>query len=265
MVFQTSLHHLDMPDSNTDSLSARPVVIGFNNTTRALEQQAKAPESSADPIELLLVCKDDIVSELASAHFPGLCAVARVARLVGLPRGSAQSLSLAYNGPEPDTTNLPSLQKRKVGDDEEKNKSKKDNKEDSIDKTSDFRKTKFKHRRRPEVTVVGVRKSARVKYPLLGSLSDMLADRGVGAVTVPEIVAQMDREKVRYKSTQIATVKTTAPILGKKQQQQAQKQDKSTKNKERQQQQQQQSQKQDKSSNNNEKQEPPKKKQKITS
>lgn len=223
--------------SQSQNWQTRSVVVGFNNVTKALEQQAKAqrlhsypiksalnksnkPQEGSNPltqnpddnIVMVFVCKEDIRSELAVAHFPTLCGIANVQRLTALPKGSSNLLTKSYRQDSDNDVTLStpeSNKKRKadaISDDNNKSKS----------KSRDI-----------EVTVIAFRKSA-LEFPLINSLLTMLKDNNIGTVKVPEIIVnlmKMEDERnalqikkpALYKKTNIVSLKTTTPIINKKQ------------------------------------------------
>lgn len=82
--------------------------------------------------------------------------------------------------------------------------------------------------RNVEITVVGIRKSATSKYAMISSLLQMLEDRNIGKVKIPEGYKQLLQQKSElqdlktnlpsfFNPTNIVSLKTTAPILNKKQ------------------------------------------------
>lgn len=225
-VFETSFGKKLQPhECESDSGLIKGIIVGFNNTARALEQQAKttrskiyasgsasysAEGSDADPVVLVLVCKHDIASELACAHLPALCATAGVLRLVALPKGSANALSqsMSKNSDLTQFSSEKNTQKRKV---------------DELSSESD------KQKGRLEVTVISIRKSATATFAMIGNLMQMLEDKDIGKVKIPEIVKQIMQRREEfytttdrrigkfYKPSNIISLKTTAPLASKKQ------------------------------------------------
>lgn len=192
----------------------------------ALEKQGSQftsrPSELQNPIILVLVCKNDIKSSLLYSHLPTLCKVSKVKHLIDLPLGSAHALSQLYNkSPKTETVN----------------KTKENNNTPNVSKKDSLSKT--------EVTIIAVRETALVKYPMLKSLYDMVESKQLGVIKPPQFlnstIKQMEyiekmkadesskgikkstfgvtKNKLRsaYKSPNIVSLKTTTPIVTKKQ------------------------------------------------
>lgn len=195
-----------------DQKKSRPIIIGFNNVTQALELQSqrnrytkagapftdtndvsnKPSEEKQDQddseIALVIVCRQDIGSELAVSHFPTLCASASVPRLVEVPKGSTYALTKIYNDTKSDSskeTTKPSSQ----------NTNSKNNKPTTKS-------------RNVEITVIALTRSSFSKFPLLQSLYTLIEDRNIGYI---------QPQALGFKKVNIATLKTVAPIVNKKQ------------------------------------------------
>lgn len=190
-------------DATTNDTKVQvPVIIGFNNVTKALEfsckkrtvpvtekyhldDESKETRKDNSEIAMVIVCRQDIGSELAVAHFPTLCGGANVSRLIEIPKGSANDLTKIYNQvntlqtPEPTANNKTAC------------KSKSHSKSRNV-----------------EITVLAFTHASLLQFPLLQNLYTMLEDRNSGFV----------RPQTRvFKKANIATVKTVAPIVNKKQ------------------------------------------------
>lgn len=88
-------------------LAYENTVTGFNNTTQALEAQAKIKSSSLsssskNPVSYVFICKHDISPSILTAHFPTLVYTAsqgcgQPIKLIQLPKGSMADLSQALS------------------------------------------------------------------------------------------------------------------------------------------------------------------------
>lgn len=89
-----------LKSSKGDIETQKGITIGFNDTTRGLEELAMDSKGNSNPIKYVFVCKNDISNTMITQHFPVLTFTASKKsgipiKLIQLPKGSSIRVSQA--------------------------------------------------------------------------------------------------------------------------------------------------------------------------